>query len=60
MGELRVGRGQGEPDAKRGVRPVRVVKILLLLFVLSVGALLTVAVLNPEPEALRVDYGGFD
>ncbi|MGI9432373.1 MAG: hypothetical protein ACR2PQ_09180 [Myxococcota bacterium] len=60
MGEMRDGTGQGEPAAKPGVRPVRVVKILLVLFVLSVGALVTVAVLNPEPEALRVDYGGFD
>ena len=60
MGELGAGRGQGEPAAKRGLRPVRVVKILILLFALSAGALLTVAVLNPEPQVLRIDYGGFD
>lgn len=38
----------------------RVVRIALLVVALSVAALVAVAVLNPEPQPLRVDYGGFN
>jgi len=60
MGEPGVEGGPGKAAASRGLRPARVVKILLVVFVLSAAALVTVAALTPEPQALRVDYGGFD
>ena len=37
----------------------RVVMIALALLALSVAGLVAVAVLNPQPEPQRVDYGGF-
>jgi len=53
---------QSEPtDAgPSGLSVARVVKFTLAALVLGVVALIVAAVLNPDPAALPVDYGGFD
>ena len=53
---------QIEPDGVRpgGFNAARVVKLTQAALVLGVLALIVAAVLNPDPAALPVDYGGFD
>lgn len=54
--------GDGEDARTGGGRSpfARLATIALGLVALAIAALVAVAVLNPQPEQHRIDYGGFD
>lgn len=43
-----------------GLPLARLATIVLVVLALSAAALVALAVLNPEPQPHRIDYGGFN